>query len=97
MNITNPFPATTRHWISGGLMLWQRRRRWTNFKPALIQCRAGHTYNYPYIYTHNYHPAIMTALTLNVVYTVVTSVLPGLPLARVISVAFSQQTHGMEP
>ena len=32
-----PSPADTRRWINVGLTLVQRRRRWTNFKPALIQ------------------------------------------------------------
>ena len=32
------FPANTRHWANVGLMLGQRRRRWTNIKPILVQC-----------------------------------------------------------
>ena len=30
-------PANARRWANAGLMLVQRRRRWTNIKPALIQ------------------------------------------------------------
>ena len=30
-------PADTRCWINAGLTLVQRRRRWTNVKPTLIQ------------------------------------------------------------
>ena len=30
--------ANTMHWISAGLMLVQRLRRWPNIKPTLIQC-----------------------------------------------------------
>ena len=30
-------PADTRRWITVGLALVQRRRRWTNVKPAVIQ------------------------------------------------------------
>ena len=31
-------PANTRHWTNAGLMLAQRRRRWDNISPALVQC-----------------------------------------------------------
>ena len=31
----NDYPANTRHCDSVGLMLDQRRRRWTNIKPTL--------------------------------------------------------------
>ena len=30
-------PVNTRCWTNGGLMLGQRRRRWPNIKPALVQ------------------------------------------------------------
>ena len=33
----NSLPADTRRWINVGLTLDQRRRRWTNVKPTLIQ------------------------------------------------------------
>ena len=32
-----PFSANTRHWTNVGLMLGQRRRRWANIKPTLVQ------------------------------------------------------------
>ena len=30
-------PANTRRWTNVGLMLGQRRRRWANIKPTLVQ------------------------------------------------------------
>ena len=31
-------PAAARYWTNASLMLVHRRRRWTNIKPALVQC-----------------------------------------------------------
>ena len=36
------YPANTRRWTNAGLMLGQRRRRWTNIKPALVKGRDGY-------------------------------------------------------
>ena len=33
----NNFPAGTRRWTNVGLLLGQRRRRWANIKPTLVQ------------------------------------------------------------
>ena len=38
---TTHIPVDTRRWINVGLTLVQRRRRWTNVKPALIQSLLG--------------------------------------------------------
>ena len=32
-----PYPANTRRWTNVGLMLGQRRRRWANINPTLVQ------------------------------------------------------------
>ena len=32
------FPVNTRHWSNVGWMLGQRRRRWSNINPTLVQC-----------------------------------------------------------
>ena len=31
------YPANATPWTNAGLMVVQRRRRWTNIKPALVQ------------------------------------------------------------
>ena len=36
--LDKPYPTNTRHSPNAGFMLGQRRRRWTNIKPALVQC-----------------------------------------------------------
>ena len=37
-NCWSSFPANTKNPINAGLMLRQRLRRWSNIKPALVQC-----------------------------------------------------------
>ena len=44
---TWPCQANTRHWTKAGLLLGQRRRRWPNNKPALVQCLEFTTWALP--------------------------------------------------
>ena len=37
LSLSMVIPSITRRWTSAGLMLAQRRRRWTNIKPSLVQ------------------------------------------------------------